>query len=367
MPLEKDFSLDFLQAVASHFAIEGTRVTINRYGHGHINDTFSLGMNPRYVLQRINTAIFPHPEGVMANILGVTGELKKKIVLEGGDPLRESMTVILTKEGKPLFYDANGGAWRCYLFIDHALSLEAPRSSEDFRQSGFAFGRFAALLSDYPVSSLYVSIPHFHDTPKRFRDFLAAIEKDAAGRAKDVQEEIVFYKDREMKMGHVQKELDTDSLPSRVTHNDTKLNNVLLDEATGKGLCVVDLDTIMPGSVLFDFGDSIRFGANTAVEDEPDVSKVSLSLPLFQAYAEGYLQGFGDSLTAHEKALLPLGAYTMTMECGMRFLTDYLNGDTYFKVAYPTHNLVRAHTQIALAKDMEKKWDAMEKIIEEVH
>jgi N-acetylhexosamine 1-kinase len=250
---------------------------------------------------------------------------------------------------------------------NHSLSLELPRSKEDFRESGYGFGRFASLLSSYPVASLFVSIPHFHDTPKRYRDFLTSVQQDAAHRVSGVAEEIAFFESRRAKISELEVALEKGALPSRVTHNDTKLNNVLLDEATGRALCVIDLDTIMPGSVLFDFGDSIRFGANTAVEDEKDLRKVSLSLPLFQAYAEGYLAGFGKALTSKEKENLPLGAYTMTMECGMRFLSDYLNGDTYFRVAYPEHNLVRAHTQIALAKDMEKKWDQMSILISQIH
>lgn len=366
MPFQEEFTNADLQNVVSHFQTKGAVASIARYGSGHINDTFCFGEKPRYILQRINTHIFPDPEGVMRNIVGVTESLKKEIIQEGGDPLRETMSVIPTLEGKSLYFDKKGGAWRVYLFVEDTLSLDTPRNADDFKASAYAFGRFASLLSSYSVSSLFVSIPHFHDTPKRFRDFEEAVAQDVKGRKAQVQEEIAFFEDRQAKMGLIQHELDQGHLPSRVTHNDTKLNNVLLDKKTGKGLCVIDLDTIMPGTILFDFGDSIRFGANTALEDEKDVTKVSLSLPLFRSYAEGYLAGFGSSITPHEVELLPLGAYTMTMECGMRFLADYLAGDTYFRVAYQEHNLVRAHTQIALAKDMEKKWAEMDQIIKEI-
>jgi hypothetical protein len=363
MPNLVFFSPEELSAISEHFAFEGSITGIHRYGNGHINDTFLVEGSTRYILQRLNTSIFKDPKGVMKNIVGVSAELADKVQKEGGDPRRECMSVIPAKDGRFFYTDPKGDFWRAYLFIEHSLCLDLPRSSEDFRQSAFAFGRFQYGLRDYPTAELSISIPHFHDTPKRYQDFLMAVSKDPKDRKKTALKEIHFVEERQAKISLLQQELEEGKLPMRVTHNDTKLNNVLLDDKTGKALAVIDLDTIMPGSALYDFGDSIRFGANTAKEDEKDLSKVTLSLPLFQTYVEGYLEGCNHILSRSEIEQLPLGAYTMTMECGMRFLSDYLEGDTYFRIAYPEHNLVRARDQFALALDMERKTEEMKEIV----
>lgn len=359
------FSEEKLEKIAAHFAFASQPSSITRFGNGHINDTFLVSGHPSYILQRLNTKIFTNPQGVMANIERVTKELAKKIALDGRDPLRQTLTLIPTKEKAFFYIDEDGGFWRAYLFIEDSLSLDLPRNARDFKESAIAFGQFQHYLRDYPAQSLFTSIPHFHDTPKRYRDFLEAVQKDRVGRKSGVSAEISFIQERASTFGTVEAELKAGTIPYRVTHNDTKLNNVLLDKATGKALAVIDLDTIMPGSALYDFGDSIRFGANTAKEDEKDFSKVSLSLPLFQTYVDGYLEGCANALTAKEIEQLPLGAYLMTIECGMRFLMDYLNGDTYFRTDYPEHNLVRAKGQLLLVRDIEKKKAELVEMIKE--
>jgi len=364
MPNITVFTAEKLHDVADHFALASQPTDIHRYGDGHINGTFLCEGKTRYILQRLNTTIFTEPLGVMKNIVSVSEEIARQVEKEGGDPLRESMSVIPTKEGLTYYIDSEKNFWRVYLFIGESLSLNLPRNAEDFRQAAFAFGRFQYYLREYPAASLFTSIPHFHDTPKRYQDFLTAVNQDPLGRKKGVLAEISFVEERSKRFGQVQDELAKGLLPTRVTHNDTKLNNVLLDEKTGRALAVIDLDTIMPGSALYDFGDSIRFGANTGKEDEKDLSKVSLSLPLFQTYLDGYLEGCHSALSKREIEELPLGAYLMTMECGIRFLSDYLLGDTYFRIAYPDHNLIRARDQFALVKDMEKKEKALAAIVE---
>jgi len=300
--------------------------------------------------------------GLMKNVLGVTDFLRKKIIARGGDPERETLTVIPTLEGQPYYKDSIDCYWRCYGFITGAATYDQVRSSEDFFQSAVAFGRFQQLLSDYDAASLIETIPHFHDTPVRFETFKAAVKDDIMGRAAEVAREIDFVMAREADMAANQSRLAAGELPLRVTHNDTKLNNVMLDDETGKGICVIDLDTVMPGLAVNDFGDSIRFGASTAAEDEQDLSRVSMSLDLFEAYTKGFLQGCGGSLTAAEVDAMPMGAKLMTLECGMRFLTDYLQGDTYFRVHRPGHNLDRCRTQFKLVADMEAKWSSMHAI-----
>ena len=364
MPNLTVFSSEQLFNVASHFALLAQPKDIHRYGDGHINDTFLCEGKTRYILQRLNTKIFTEPLGVMKNIVSVSKEITAKVQEAGGDVSRESMQVIPAKDGLNYYIDEQKNFWRVYLYIEDTLSLNLPRNEEDFRQAAVAFGRFQYYLRDYPAKSLFVSIPHFHDTPKRYQDFLAAVQQDPLGRKKGVLKEISFVNERASRLSKIQDELTQGLLPMRVTHNDTKLNNVLLDQKTGKALAVIDLDTIMPGSALYDFGDSIRFGANTALEDEKDLSKVSLSLPLFETYLDGYLEGCHDALSPREIQEMPVGAYLMTIECGIRFLSDYLLGDTYFRIAYPEHNLVRARCQFALVKDMEKKAKEIQAIVD---
>ena len=336
------------------------------YGEGHINQTYALteqATQKRYILQKINTDTFKDPDGLMENICGVTDFLREKAKQRGADPERATLHVALTKAGKPYYKAADGGCWRVYDFVENTVCLQQVQSSEDFYQSAVAFGNFQHQLADYPANTLHETIPHFHDTPKRFADFQRAVAEDRMGRAAQVQREIEFVRAREEDY-HVMVDLLTaGKLPLRVTHNDTKINNVLIDEATGKGLCVIDLDTVMPGLSAYDFGDSIRTGANDCAEDEPDQSKVHFDLHLYEVFAQGYLSTAGASMSLAEKKSLAWGARLMTLECGTRFLTDYLEGDHYFHTARPNHNLDRARTQFTLVRQMEDVFDQMTAIV----
>lgn len=347
----------------------GENVTYcERYGSGHINDTFLVivkegDTEKKYILQRMNHEIFKDVDGLMNNVSGVTAYLRDIIIKEGGDPERETLNLVPDVKGNLHHIDSIGSHWRVYLFISEATTYNQVEKVEDFYQSAKAFGHFQNLLAGYPVEKLVETIPAFHDTPKRFETFLQAVEEDVCGRAASVQDEIAFVMDRKEELGAVMDLQRAGKMPYRVTHNDTKLNNIMIDDNTGEAVCVIDLDTIMPGASVFDYGDSIRFGANTAAEDETDLSKVTLSLELFEAYTRGFLEGCAGKLTDVEVEMLPMGAKLMTFECGMRFLTDYLQGDTYFKIHREGHNLDRCRCQFALVKDMEAKWDEMAKIV----
>ena len=358
-----------LQEVLGAFDFGAPVVGAIRYGCGHINDTFVVHTQPedrccrRFILQRMSAAAFKHPDQLMENIIGVTEYLGRQIVARGGDRSREAMEVIPPKNGQPYYTDSQGGAWRLYPFVEGTVCHQAADTPELFAASGRAFGRFQQLLKDYPAETLYETIPHFHDTEDRFAKFKAALEADKLGRAKDCQPEIDFVLAREADCSVALNALREGRLPLRVTHNDTKLNNVLMDEATGEGVCIIDLDTVMPGLVIYDFGDSIRFGANHCAEDETDLSKVSLDVDLFSVYTAAFLEGTGGSLTNEEIAYLPWGAKLMTLECGIRFLTDYLAGDEYFHISREKHNLDRCRTQFKLVADMEARWAELEAIV----
>ncbi len=338
---------------------------------GHINDTYIVEYETekgivRYLLQRINVNVFKKPLLLMENVEAVTSFLRKKIEENGGDPMRETLTVYPAKDGKNHYMAEDGGCWRMYNYVEDTFSINTLTSPEDFKNSAISFGNFQNLLVDFPIETLHETIPNFHNTPSRFNDLKDAVEKNVSGRKDDALKEIYFVFEREKDCPVITELLGTERVPLRVTHNDTKLNNVLFDNKTKKGLCVVDLDTVMPGSALYDFGDSIRFGANTAAEDETDLSKVSLDLDYFKAYVDGYLESVGSSLTEDELNLLPFAAKLLTFECGMRFLGDFINGDIYFKIDYPEHNLVRARTQFKLVEDIENKFDAMNKIVSDL-
>lgn len=359
-----------IEEAVNCFSVEGEPWDCQRYGNGHINDTFLLctkdgEKSHRYILQRMNTHVFQDPKGLMQNVSGVTAYLREQIIKAGGDPRRETLTLVKTKEGKDNYVDSQGSWWRMYLFISDAVGYDTAEREGIFYQSAKAFGHFQRLLAQYPVSRLTETIPDFHNTPKRFETFSRAVEADACGRAGNVGSEIAFIMDRKSELSYVAERLESGEIPRRVTHNDTKLNNVLIDSRSGEAVCVIDLDTVMPGTAVFDFGDSIRFGANTAEEDERDLSRVSLSLPLYESYLKGFLEGCAGSLTDAEVRLLPWGAKLMTLECGMRFLTDYLEGDKYFRIHRPEHNLDRARTQFALVADMERKWDEMQRLVQQ--
>ena len=333
------------------------------YGNGHINATYLIESTPRTILQRINTAVFPNPYHVMENIQAVTAHLRKKIQAAGGDPERETLTVIPTVDGSPCYVDEEGNAYRMYLFIKGAKAFDRAETPELFAASASAFGNFQKQLADFPAATLHEVIPKFHDTTDRFRRFKEALAKNAAGRADSVKAEIDFMLAHEGCVSRVTDAIANGSVPLRVTHNDTKLNNVMLDENTLAPVCVIDLDTVMPGSMLYDFGDALRFGASTGAEDEPDLSKIWFDLTYFEAFTKAFLAEVGDTMTKAEKDLLAFSPLLMTLECGMRFLTDYLNGDTYFRIHYPQHNLDRCRTHIKLVSDMESKMSQMEAIV----
>lgn len=360
-----------LEQVLAAFNLPETLLGAVRYGRGHINDTFCVvcqgqeGDCKRFILQGLSNSAFPHPEELIENFIGITGFLQKKISAQGGDPLRETLSLVNTKEGKPYFIDASGKYWRLMPFIENTDCLQKATPAL-FEASARCFGRFQYMLQDYPAQTLHETIEKFHDTEDRFHKFLAAVDADPLGRVKEVQAEIQFVRKREADCSVALDALRSGKLPLRVTHNDTKLNNILVDRTTGEGICVIDLDTTMPGLSINDFGDSIRFGANHSAEDEKDLSKVNFDLALYTVYTRGFLEGAQGSLTEYELEYLPWGARLMTLECGIRFLTDYLMGDTYFHIRYPEQNLDRCRTQFKLVADMESCFDQMHAIVSQI-
>lgn len=358
-----------IEEVITQFAIKGRLVKKEPYGNGHINDTFLLvyetenGSRRRYILQRMNHDIFKNPHQLMENVVNVTEYLRGVILTQGGDPDRETLNVVKTSDGASYYKDQKQNYWRIFLFVERTLCFEKVESPKDFYDSAVAFGNFQRMLTDFPAENLYETIPNFHNTPSRFRDFLKAVQEDKMGRAALAEEEIAFALAREKDTAVLTDLLREGKLPLRVTHNDTKLNNILFDEADRKALCIIDLDTVMPGLSLYDFGDSIRFGASTGAEDEQDLSKVTLDLALFEVFTKGFLEGCGTSLTETEIEMLPMGAKLMTYECGIRFLADFLMGDVYFRIRREHHNLDRARTQFKLVSDMEAKWAQMTAVV----
>ena len=345
---------------ARQFALLGKPVFAEPYGEGHINQTYLVktDLHVWYILQRINQRVFLDVDALMDNI----GSVTRHLINKEPDP-RRSLTLVPTLDGRDYCRDAEGQPDRMYIFVRDSLCLQQPEDPQDLYRSGLAFGRFQRQLADFEASSLHPTIPNFHNTPDRYNKLKAAVAADKMGRLKEVGPEVAFVLEREARAGRLQAMQAEGLLETRVTHNDTKLNNVLLDEKTREPLCVIDLDTVMPGLAAHDFGDTIRFGANTAAEDEKDLDKVSLSLPLYETYARGFLEGCGSSLNQDELRTLPEGAWAMTLECGVRFLTDYLSGDVYFRIHRPEHNLDRCRTQFRLVADMEAKWAQMEHII----
>ncbi len=350
-----------LKEIVRQFQIQGQPVRCEEFGSGHINYTVKVQTDTgnEYVLQRINKYVFKDPVRLMENVGSVTAFLRERVE----DP-RMALHYISTVDGLFYYLDEAGEYWRMYDFIG-GFCLDAPESEEDFYQSALAFGRFQHMLSDFPAHTLFETIPEFHNTIDRYRQLRESIEADARGRLAGVQADVDFLLEREELGCTLQRLRESGELPLRVTHNDTKLNNVLLDKDTRTSLCVLDLDTVMPGLSLYDFGDSIRFGAATAPEDEADLSKMELDLHLFEVYTKGFLEA-ATSLTKREVELLPMGAFVITLELATRFMKDYLDGDVYFKVAYPEHNLVRARAQMKLAADMQSKLEEMNRIVAEV-
>ena len=357
-------------AVASHFDLGGTPVSLKELTAGNINVTYRLDMGedapiPRYVLQRINTAAFKDPVSLMENVGLVTAHIRRSYEAEGIDPTRRVLTSVPADNGTLLYTDDEGGAWRCYVYVDGATAYNSIDSTALFREAGAGFGEFQTRLADFPADKLTETIPGFHNTARRFETFMASVDKDAAGRVASISEDIAFFSARkELAHAIVSKLGDPELLPLRVTHNDTKLNNVLMDDESGKALCVIDLDTVMPGSSLYDYGDAVRYGACTAAEDEPDTSKIGFDMELFKAFTEGFVSATAGNLTDTEIKLLPLGIAVITFELAMRFLTDYLDGDVYFKTMYEGHNLVRARAQMKLLTEVEAKLPEMYAYVE---
>ena len=347
--------------VLKQFQLDAPAVSSDRYGCGHINETYLVVTESgrRYILQKISNRAFPDVAGLQENISAVTTHLHTQIENPYG-----ALTLIPTLDGKTYYHAGENSDWRVYDFIEGSLCLQAPETPEDFYQSAIAFGTFQQQLADFPAETLHETIKNFHNTPDRFRIFKEVLAKDVMGRAKDVQPEIDFVLAHEEIGSKLTSMLASGELPLRVTHNDTKLNNVMLDEKLRTPLCVIDLDTTMPGLSAYDFGDSIRFGAATAAEDEKDLSKVTMSLDRFRAYTRGFVKAC-PGLTEAELDMLADGARTMTLECGMRFLTDYIDGDRYFAIHREGHNLDRCRTQLKLVADMESKWDALQHIVKE--
>lgn len=359
------------KGISSKFLVKGEFYSCEPYGEGHINQTFLLITKSeekfvKYILQRINSTLFTNVNRLMQNIYLVTEFAREQIKLAGGNPDREALTVVKTKSGENYYFDGEN-YFRVYIFIEDATAYQVVEKPEHFYESAVAFGNFANLLAKFDASKLYESIPNFHNTVNRFSALKKAIQEDIAGRKNQVLPEIEFALAREQLTSKIVDKLASGEIPLKVTHNDTKLNNVMIDNKTGKAVAVIDLDTIMPGTICYDFGDSIRFGCNPASEDEQDLSKVVFSLELFEQYVKGYMSALRKSMTKSEAQNLALGAIMMTYECGIRFLTDHLNGDTYFRIKRENHNLDRARTQFKLVSDMESQFDKMNAIVEKYY
>jgi Ser/Thr protein kinase RdoA (MazF antagonist) len=352
-----------MEEILRQFRFDGTPVSCEPFGNGHINRTFHVRCDGgcEYTVQKINRVAFHRPEELIENIDAVTNFIAAR-----QSPDQEIIRLVPALDGKKYYVDQTGEYWRAYSFISSGLCLDMPRSTRDFYEAAVAFGRFQMELSDFPADTLHETIPHFHDTPERFRQLRESVRRDKAGRAGEVAKELDFLFAREDEFGTLVRLQKAGELPLRVTHNDTKLNNVLLDAQTGKARCVLDLDTVMPGLSACDFGDAIRFGASTAKEDETELDKVTLDLAMYRAFLQGYLDACGAALTKKEIEVLPLGAKILTGELAARFLKDYLDGDVYFSIHRPRHNLDRTRTQLKLVADMETKWDDMQRILREV-
>ena len=347
--------------IAGHFPIEGKAVKVSQIKSGHINQTFLITTDTgsRYILQWINQYVFPNVDALMNNMAAISAFLRQR-----EDGKMAMISYIDTKDGQTYYDDGQGGAWRIYRFVDNSICLQRAETAEDFYQSARGFGGFQYALRDFPAEQLEETIVDFHNTVDRYQKFRDAIEADVCGRLKEVEAEVDFALAREERACRLHHKRERGELPVRATHNDTKINNVLLDKDSRETICVIDLDTVMPGLSAYDFGDAIRFGASTAAEDETDLDKVSLNLKYFQAFTRGFLEAC-PSLTEAEVKALAQGAYTMTIECGIRFLTDYLMGDKYFSIDREKHNLDRCRTQFKLVRDMEQKWEQMEAIVQE--
>ena len=353
------------------FNIKGEAVSCESVTGGHINTTNLIvfnhnGENKQYLVQEINTHVFRNPDNLMSNIVSVTQYLRNKIAEAGGNPDRETLTFLPAKDGNYYYY-YNNKCWRIYNYVDKAYTFNFIENNTCFENAGRGFGMFHRHLSDYPMHNLHETIKDFHNTPKRLENLRKSVEADVKGRSASVEDEIGFVFDRTEDAKYVLDLHKKGLIPLRVTHNDTKLNNILFDKDTNEAICVIDLDTIMPGLSLYDFGDAIRFGGNTTFEDDDNLDNVKISIELFESFARGFLSACAKALTKTEVDCLAFSAKLMTFECGVRFLTDYIDGDVYFKTKYPEHNLVRARNQFRLVEEMEKHLPKMNAIIEKLY
>ncbi len=342
------------------FPVGSEAASIEPVGSGHINRTYMVTdkSGGRYILQRINRHVFHNVDAVMQNASRICDYLRKQ------GSVMPVIRYLDTADGRHWFEDGEGVAWRCYPFVEHSICLQRAETMEQIAESGRAFGAFGHALRDFPVDELEETIPYFHCTTRRYEDFHRALETDACSRGSRVHREIAFILEREKQAGYLQKLRETGELPLRVTHNDTKISNVLLHEKTGQAICVIDLDTVMPGLAAFDFGDAIRSCGSSAAEDEKDSGELKLDIDRCRAFSRGYLEAFPSLTGAEVRSLVP-GAWTMTLECGLRFLTDFLLGDRYFPIDYEMHNLFRCRTQLRLAEEMEQHFDEMTRVVEE--
>ena len=350
--------------ILSHFDIPVSDISVNQIHYGHINGTYKIDAdNKKYILQKINTSVFKNPDELMSNIIGVTDFITKKIEKSGEDASRRTLHFHKCDNGKYYFVDNSDDCWRLYDYVDGVTSYMSTDDKEIFYNCAKAFGEFQKSLSDYPAETLFETIPNFHNTESRMADFKKSVERDTAHRKALVKPEIEFALSHENYCSYITSRIKDGRYSLRVTHNDTKLNNILIDDETKLGICVIDLDTVMPGSVLYDFGDSIRFGACSTAEDETNYESVRIRLDLFEEYTKGFLEGVGNSLSKDEILGLPYGAIVITLETGLRFLADYLDGDTYFAISRENQNLDRARVQFALVADMEKHLSEMTEIV----
>jgi len=356
-----------LKAIVDQFDVPECFLSAESYGSGHINQTFWVKTLPAqsrtYILQKINHRIFKNIPKLMENICRVSLHLRGKIAKAGGDPDREALTVIPTRKGALFYQDPEGNFWRMYIFIENTRSYDIVSTEHQAFEGGKTFGRFQGFLDDLPGEPLFETIPHFHNIDSRFALFQSACQQDPQRRLKEIAAEVDFVQQSYPSMRLVLELGASKKIPLRVTHNDTKFNNVLLD-FEDQGLCVIDLDTVMPGYLHYDFSDSIRTVTNTAAEDEADLSKIDMNLKLFEAYSRGFLSQVGPRLNEAEWASLGSSAKLLPFMIGLRFLTDYLNGDTYFKIKFPLHNVRRARAQFQLTRQIEKQESNIFKWIE---
>lgn len=352
---------NILKEILSKFNVD---TTIEDYGNGHINDTYLCESSPKYILQKINTNVFKNPDNVMENIFNVTEHITNKIISAGGNPERETLVFIPTIDNKPYYRHNDGSCFRMYKYVDDAVTYNEVQDAQILCHAGAAFGKFQRMLSDFPAQRLHETIVDFHNTPARVKQLDDAIKNNLASRVGNVKNEIDFALDFGKYRDIITSAIEKGEVPIRVTHNDTKLNNVLFDKKSGEGICVIDLDTVMPGSLLYDFGDALRFGASSCAEDETDNNKIWFDLEKYENFVKGFVGEVKDCLTKKEIELMPISALIMTYECGIRFFADYLNGDTYFKIHRENQNLDRAKNQFHLAKDIESKLDVMAQIVD---